>query len=140
MGRENQCDDRHRRLERQAQYYQWRDQFLAHAPKASEVHEQSQREARLARENAKFKTLVGELTLELKKATRCSDEPTAISLAGQRSAALVQRSRALGAEHLFWGSRRMRACFRLVEQLPVNKKRIRRLMREHELLVSLTCS
>ena len=33
----------------QAQYYQWRDQFLAHAPKAFEVHEQSQREARLAR-------------------------------------------------------------------------------------------
>lgn len=51
----------------QAQYYQWRDQFLAHAPKAFEVHEQSQREARLARENAQLKTLVGELTLELKK-------------------------------------------------------------------------
>ena len=51
----------------QAQYYQWRDQFLAHAAKAFEVHEQSQREARLARENAKLKTLVGELTLELKK-------------------------------------------------------------------------
>jgi transposase-like protein len=51
----------------QAQYYQWRDQFLAHAPKAFEVHEQSQREARLARENVRLKTLVGELTLELKK-------------------------------------------------------------------------
>jgi transposase-like protein len=51
----------------QAQYYQWRDQFLAQAPKAFEVHEQSQREGRLARENARLKTLVGELTLELKK-------------------------------------------------------------------------
>jgi transposase-like protein len=51
----------------QAQYYQWRDQFLAHASKAFEVHEQSQRDARLARENARLKTLVGELTLELKK-------------------------------------------------------------------------
>jgi transposase-like protein len=51
----------------QAQYYQWRDQFLAHAPNAFEVHEQSQREARLARENTRLKTLVGELTLELKK-------------------------------------------------------------------------
>jgi transposase-like protein len=51
----------------QTQYYQWRDQFLAHAPKAFEVHEQSQREARLARENTRLKTLVGELTLELKK-------------------------------------------------------------------------
>jgi hypothetical protein len=36
-------------------------------PKAFEVNEQSQREARLARENAWLKTLVGELTLELKK-------------------------------------------------------------------------
>jgi transposase-like protein len=51
----------------QAQYYQWRDQFLAHAPTAFEVHEQSQREARLVRENTRLKTLVGELTLELKK-------------------------------------------------------------------------
>jgi transposase-like protein len=51
----------------QAQYYQWRDQFLAHAAKAFEAHEQSQREARLTQENARLKTLVGELTLELKK-------------------------------------------------------------------------
>jgi transposase-like protein len=51
----------------QAQYDQWRAPFLVHAAKAFEVHEQSQREARLARENARFKTLVGELTLELKK-------------------------------------------------------------------------
>ena len=48
----------------QAPYYPWRDQFLAHAPKAFEVHEQSPREARLARENARLNTLVGELTLE----------------------------------------------------------------------------
>ncbi len=51
----------------QAQYYQWREQFLAHAAKAFEVHEQSQREARLTRETAQLKALVGELTLELKK-------------------------------------------------------------------------
>ena len=51
----------------QAQYDQWRDQLLAHASKAFEVHEQSQREARLARANARLKTLVGELTLELNK-------------------------------------------------------------------------
>jgi transposase-like protein len=51
----------------QAQYDPWRDQFLAPAPKAFEVHEQSQREARLARENTRLKRLVGELTLEIKK-------------------------------------------------------------------------
>jgi hypothetical protein len=58
----------------QAQYCQGHDQFLAYAPKAFEVHEQSQREARLVRENARPKTLVGDFTLELKKATRSSDE------------------------------------------------------------------
>jgi transposase-like protein len=47
--------------------YQWRDQFLANATKAFEGQQQSQKEARLGRENARLKTLVGELTLELKK-------------------------------------------------------------------------
>ena len=51
----------------QAQYYQWRDQLLHHAAKAFEVAQQSQREARLQQENIRLKTLVGELTLELKK-------------------------------------------------------------------------
>jgi transposase-like protein len=51
----------------QSQYYQWRDQFLANASKAFEVHQDAQKDARLARENAQLKTLVGELTLELKK-------------------------------------------------------------------------
>jgi hypothetical protein len=47
----------------QAQYDQWRDPLLAHAPTAFEVPAQSQREARLARENARLNTPVGELTL-----------------------------------------------------------------------------
>jgi hypothetical protein len=51
----------------QAQYYQRRDQFLARAPQAFEVHEHSQREACLVREGARLKTLVRELTLELTK-------------------------------------------------------------------------
>jgi len=51
----------------QVQYYQWRDQFLANAPKTFEVARQTEREARLQRENARLKNLVGELTLELKK-------------------------------------------------------------------------
>jgi hypothetical protein len=51
----------------QAQYYQWRDHFLAHAPNALEVHAQSQREARLGRENTRLKAIVGERTRELKQ-------------------------------------------------------------------------
>ena len=51
----------------QAQYYQGRDQCLAHAATAFEVQEQSQRAARLTPEKARLKTLVGDLTLERNK-------------------------------------------------------------------------
>ena len=51
----------------QSQYYQWRDQFLAHAAQAFEVHQHTRREAHLEHENSRLKKLVGELTLELKK-------------------------------------------------------------------------
>jgi transposase-like protein len=51
----------------QSLYYQWRDQFLAHAAKAFEVHQHTRQEARLEQENARLKQLTGELTLELKK-------------------------------------------------------------------------
>ncbi len=51
----------------QSQYDQWRDQFLAHAANAFEVHQHTRKEARLEQENARLKNLVGELLLELKK-------------------------------------------------------------------------
>jgi transposase-like protein len=51
----------------QSQYYQWRDQFLAHAPNAFEVPQHTRQEARLEQENTRLKRLVGELLLELKK-------------------------------------------------------------------------
>ena len=51
----------------QSQYYRWRDQFLANAAKAFNVPQQTRREAQMAREIIRLKTLVGELTLELKK-------------------------------------------------------------------------
>jgi hypothetical protein len=45
------------------------------ASKAFEVHQDAQKEVRLVRENAQLKTLIGELTLELKKATSGWAEP-----------------------------------------------------------------
>jgi transposase-like protein len=48
-------------------YDQWRDQFLAHAARTFAVQPYDRKEARLARENARLKTRVGELTLELNK-------------------------------------------------------------------------
>lgn len=53
----------------------------------------------------------------------------------QRDEELLPRIQALKAEHPFWGYRRIWASLRCVEQLPVNKKRMWRLMREHHLLV-----
>jgi transposase-like protein len=51
----------------QSLYYQWRDQFLANAAHAFELHQHTRREAHLEQENTKLKKLVGELLLELKK-------------------------------------------------------------------------
>jgi transposase-like protein len=48
----------------QSLYDQWRDQCLAHAPNAFEVHQHTRQEARLAQEKARLKPLVGELTFE----------------------------------------------------------------------------
>jgi putative transposase len=46
---------------------------------------------------------------------------------------LLARIQGLKAEHPFWGSRRIWAYLHFVEQLAVNKKRILRVMREHNL-------
>ncbi len=53
----------------------------------------------------------------------------------QRDERLLPRIQPLNAEHPFGGSRRLWASRRFVEQVPVNKQRILRLMREHPLLV-----
>jgi putative transposase len=52
----------------------------------------------------------------------------------QRDEGLLPRIRALKTEHPFWGYRRIWASLRCVEQLPVHKKQMWRLMREHCLL------
>lgn len=51
----------------QAQYYQWREQFLSNATQAFETKQADAKVERLSRENEKLKALVGELTLALKK-------------------------------------------------------------------------
>ena len=51
----------------QGQYCQWRDPFLANASRAFEPAGAPQRQGRLERENARLKSLVGELALEPKK-------------------------------------------------------------------------
>ena len=51
----------------QTQYYKWRDQFFAHGEKAFEVAKVSNAEKRQAQEIVRLKTMVGELTMEVKK-------------------------------------------------------------------------
>ena len=51
----------------QTQYYKWREAFLAGAHQAFDTRRTGSREAELRRQNAELKTVVGELTLELKK-------------------------------------------------------------------------
>lgn len=53
----------------------------------------------------------------------------------QRDEGLLSRIQGLKAEHPFWGYRRIWAYLHFVEGLSVNKKRVRRVMREHHLLV-----
>jgi transposase InsO family protein len=57
-------------------------------------------------------------------------------LVAQRNEGLLQRIRELKAEHPFWGYRRIWAYLHFVERRSVNKKRMWRLMREHQLLVT----
>jgi transposase-like protein len=51
----------------QAQYYQWREQFLSNLDKPFEAKKSTCKEERLRSEVQKLRSLVGELTLELKK-------------------------------------------------------------------------
>jgi transposase-like protein len=51
----------------QNQYYQWRDQFLRNLEKPFETGQVSKREQALKEEVRRLKTIVGDLTVELKK-------------------------------------------------------------------------
>ena len=53
----------------------------------------------------------------------------------QRNAPIVPRIQALKADHPFWGYRRIWAHLRFADGLAVNKKRVLRLLRQHQLLV-----
>jgi transposase-like protein len=55
----------------QAQYYQWREQFLKKMPQLFLNNER--REQSLVRENSRLKKIIGELTVELKKLNEWSE-------------------------------------------------------------------
>lgn len=51
----------------QSLYYQWRDQFMSRVDQVFDLPRKGAREAQLQEENRKLKTVIGDLTLELKK-------------------------------------------------------------------------
>lgn len=53
----------------------------------------------------------------------------------ERNRLILRRIRQLKADHPFWGYRRVWAHLKFVDQWPVNKKRVQRLMTRHDLLV-----
>ena len=55
----------------QAQYYQWRDQFMKKIPLVFVDTERRQKS--LVRENSRLKKMIGELTVELKKLNEWSE-------------------------------------------------------------------
>ena len=51
----------------QTQYYDWKNHFLRNAEKVFDLGKAASTEDRLEKENRKLKTLIGDLTIELKK-------------------------------------------------------------------------
>lgn len=52
-----------------------------------------------------------------------------------RDASLIERIKAIKSAHPFWGYRRVRAWLVHREKVVVNEKRVRRIMKEHDLMV-----
>ena len=51
----------------QTQYYKWRDQFIHHGDKIFSSKNTSKREDRMAEDVRRLKSIIGDLTIELKK-------------------------------------------------------------------------
>jgi len=51
----------------QSQYYKWRDEFLSKGKKIFELGKEDKEQERLTRANRRLTSLIGKLTIELKK-------------------------------------------------------------------------
>ena len=52
----------------QSVYYQWRDQFMSYIDQIFEIARKGNKETRLEMENRRLKAMIGDLTIEVKKA------------------------------------------------------------------------
>ena len=51
----------------QTQYYRWRDEFFEKGPQVFDLNSSGKEQQRLKKENTRLKTIIGDLTTELKK-------------------------------------------------------------------------
>ena len=56
-------------------------------------------------------------------------------LVAERNSPVVERIKALKAEHPFWGYRRIWAHLKYIDELEINKKRVLRLLQKYDLVV-----
>lgn len=98
-----------------------------------ETASEDKRTLRLESENTKLKGLVGELALELKTERLVMKKRGPYSKVPARNIELLERVRALKADHPFWGYRRIWAHLHFVDERIVDKNREYRLMKEHRL-------
>jgi len=57
------------------------------------------------------------------------------ALVAERNAPVVERIKELKAEHPFWGYRRLWAHLKYIDNLEIDKRRVFRLLKKHDLLV-----
>ena len=120
----------------QSLYYQWRDQFLSNVDQVFDIPKKGKKEAMLEYENRQLKAMIGDLTVELKKKRRGVGVRRKPSLKViERNESILEKIRALKADHPFWGYRRIWAHLTYVSGLEINKKRVYRLMKLHNLTV-----
>jgi putative transposase len=117
----------------QAQYYQWRDQFLANAAKAFESAPRARAGSNARTPGSRTWSANSPWSSKKRGDPRVRRGPYAKVV--KRNAQLLERIRDLKAEHPFWGYRRIWAYLRYVDGLIVNQKRIYGGMKAADLLV-----
>ena len=120
-----------------AQYYRWRDQFLANAHQI--FINPARQDKQLVWENTCLCKMIGALTVELKNRRVVAMKGRASAAVTERNLLLLERINEIKAEHLCWSYRRCWAHLRYVDGLNVNQKRILRLMWLQGLLVKPDC-
>jgi hypothetical protein len=108
---------------------------LQNAGKVFEMPQKAQQQTRLERENERLKAMVGDPAMELKKRRLVKHKRCRSACRALADKSLLKQIRVIKSEHPFRGYRRVWAYLRFVVGVPVNRKRVYRLLSENNLLV-----